>query len=126
MSNKQTKKGIHELYKKDKTEAEKALWGASANRRGFLKKTAIVAMGAALGAPVVFGRNYPSGLIPAAFADSNDFFSLPGKHSGLIILNDKPINAETPPHLLQDELTPNELFFVRNNGLPPIFALNFK
>ena len=119
MSDKQTKKGIHEFYNKDKTEAEKFLWGASANRRGFLKKSAIVAMGAALGAPVVFGRNYPSGLIPAAFADSNDLFSLPGKHSGLVILNDKPINAETPPHLLDDKVTPGNKLFVRNNGLPP-------
>ena len=50
--------GIHELFAKDKTEAEKKLYGASANRRGFLKKSAIVAMGSILGANVVFGKNY--------------------------------------------------------------------
>ena len=119
MFDKQTKKGIHELYAKDKTEAEKILWGASANRRGFLKKSAILAMGTVLGAPIVFGRSYPSGLIPAALADSEDIFSLPGKHPGLIVLNDKPINAETPPHLLDDKITPSDKLFVRNNGLPP-------
>jgi len=35
------------------------------------------------------------------------------------VLNDRSINAETAPHLLDDELTPNEFFFVRNNGIPP-------
>lgn len=119
MSSNKTKKGLHEFYTKNKSEAETKIWGATANRRGFLKKTAIIAMGTAIGAPVVFGRNYPSGLIPAVFADSDDFFSLPGKDPGLIVLNDKPINAETPPHLLDDKITPGDKLFVRNNGLPP-------
>jgi DMSO/TMAO reductase YedYZ molybdopterin-dependent catalytic subunit len=44
---------------------------------------------------------------------------LPGKDGRLIVLNDRPINAETPPHLLDPELTPSDMFFVRNNGLPP-------
>ena len=35
------------------------------------------------------------------------------------ILNDKPINAETPAHLLDDPVTPAERMFVRNNGIPP-------
>jgi sulfite oxidase len=38
----------------------------------------------------------------------------------LTILNDRPVNAETPPYLLDDKITPGEMFFVRNNGLPPI------
>jgi DMSO/TMAO reductase YedYZ molybdopterin-dependent catalytic subunit len=37
----------------------------------------------------------------------------------LRILNDRPINAETPPHLLDHDLTPAKYFFVRNNGIPP-------
>ncbi|MEM7220598.1 MAG: sulfite oxidase [Pseudomonadota bacterium] len=37
----------------------------------------------------------------------------------LRLLNDRPINAETPAHLLDDEVTPAERFFVRNNGVPP-------
>ncbi|MGK0363578.1 MAG: DMSO/TMAO reductase YedYZ molybdopterin-dependent catalytic subunit [Saprospiraceae bacterium] len=119
MSNKTKKVGIHELYANDKTSAEKQLFGASANRRGFLKKSAIVAMGTLLGGRVVFGKNYPSGLIPAGLADSKELFSLPGKHPGLVILNDRPINAETPPFLLDDKITPADKLFVRNNGLPP-------
>ncbi|MDA9182505.1 sulfite oxidase, partial [Saprospiraceae bacterium] len=42
-----------------------------------------------------------------------------GKSDKLKLLNDRPVNAETPAHLLNDDLTSNELFFVRNNGLPP-------
>ena len=37
----------------------------------------------------------------------------------LTILNDRPINAETPPHLLDDPITPTERHFVRNNGIIP-------
>ncbi len=29
-------------------------------------------------------------------------------------------NAETPPHLLDDAITPTSRHFVRNNGLPPV------
>ena len=38
---------------------------------------------------------------------------------GLRVLNDRPINAETPAHLLDDDFTPAEYFFVRNNGITP-------
>lgn len=38
---------------------------------------------------------------------------------GLTVLNDRPINIETPPHLLDDKITPANRMFVRNNGLPP-------
>ena len=50
------------------------------------------------------------------FFDTN---TLPGKDPELIILNDRPINAEAPPHLLVDRITPGDKFFVRNNGIPP-------
>ena len=43
---------------------------------------------------------------------------MPGK-DGLTILNDRPVNAETPAHLLNDEVTPTSRHFVRNNGIPP-------
>ncbi len=60
----------------------------------------------------------PGGLIPAAIADAMKPFKIHGKQ-GLIVLNDRPINAETPPHLLDDDFTPAKYFFVRNNGIPP-------
>ncbi len=44
---------------------------------------------------------------------------LPGKHPGLTLLNDRPVNAETPPHLLAPEVTPADRMFVRNNGVVP-------
>ena len=47
---------------------------------------------------------------------------LPGKHPDLVVLNDRPINAETPAHLLNDRLTPAANFFVRNNGIPPVLT----
>lgn len=37
----------------------------------------------------------------------------------LRLLNDRPFNAETPAHLLNDDTTPTEMLFLRNNGHPP-------
>jgi DMSO/TMAO reductase YedYZ molybdopterin-dependent catalytic subunit len=42
-----------------------------------------------------------------------------GKHKDLILLNDKPLNIETPPHLLDEAITPKDKMFVRNNGNMP-------
>ena len=44
------------------------------------------------------------------------------KKSELTILNDRPLSAETPPHLLDDEVTPTHRLFVRNNGIVPSIA----
>ena len=60
----------------------------------------------------------PAGLIPAAFAAESAETEIEGKE-GLIVLNTRPINAETPAHLLDDAITPNHRMFVRNNGIPP-------
>lgn len=38
---------------------------------------------------------------------------------GLRLLNERPLNAETPAHLLTDATTPTNRLFVRNNGLLP-------
>jgi len=88
-------------------------------RRGFIKKSTLAAMSAVLGAKIVFADSFPVGMIPAGLAHDIEPINLPGKSAKLIVLNDRPINAETPPEYLDDALTPNELFFVRNNGLPP-------
>ncbi len=116
--------GIHALYTKDSAQADKQLWGRSVNpvtRRGFLKNSGLAAMAAAVGAAIPFANQMPGGLIPAALADSDQPFTIAGKE-GLRVLNDRPINAETPPHLLDDDLTPAKHFFVRNNGIPPDLA----
>ncbi|MDX2305254.1 MAG: sulfite oxidase [Microscillaceae bacterium] len=76
-------------------------------------------MSLALGAEIVFANHIPSGLIPATFANSDQDFQLEGKHPDLVVLNDRPWNVETPPHLLDDLITSGDKLFVRNNGLPP-------
>ncbi len=113
--------GIHELYAIDPIRADALLWGRRAHRltrRGFIKGGGLAAMGAALGAHIPFAGLMPEGLIPAALAQSDSDFVLPGK-DGLTVLNDRPINAETPAHLLDDRVTPASRLFVRNNGIPP-------
>lgn len=88
------------------------------NRRQFLKDTAIAVSGFMLGVPIVFANKIPVGY--TLVGDVQDLGEpLPEKHPQMTILNDRPVNAETPPHLLDADLTPNDLFFVRNNGLPP-------
>ncbi|WP_227369632.1 sulfite oxidase [Halomonas sp. M20] len=114
-------RGIHELYAEDPLAADKELWDRETDplsRRGFLKRSSLLAMAAAVGASIPFADKMPSGLIPAALAQSDEPFSIEGKE-GLTVLNDRPVNAETPPHLLDDDVTPAKYMFVRNNGLPP-------
>ncbi len=113
-------RGLHELYSNG-ADADGTLWGRQVDpltRRGFLKGSGLAAMSAALGASIPFAEYMPGGLIPAALAQSDAAFEIPGK-DGLVVLNDRPINAETPAHLLDDRVTPASRLFVRNNGIPP-------
>ena len=113
--------GIHKLYAEDPIKADKSIWGRLTDpltRRGFLKNSGLLAMTGALGSSIPFAKNMPAGLIPAAFAQTNDKFEIFGKE-GLKILNDRPLNAETPAHLLDDRVTPSSRLFIRNNGIPP-------
>lgn len=116
------KHGIHELYGDDPVNADLKLWGRKPepmSRRGFLTKGSLAAMSAAVGASIPFAHLMPSGLIPAVLAQTDTPFEIPGKE-GLIVLNDRPVNAETPAHLLDDRITPANRLFVRNNGIPPV------
>ena len=72
----------------------------SINRRRFISNLAAVS--AALGAEVVFHKYLPDGLAPVALAEGKDGFFVEDK-SGLTILNDRPVNAETLPHFLNDD-----------------------
>ncbi|MDB0061144.1 sulfite oxidase [Gammaproteobacteria bacterium] len=112
---------IDSLYAADPIAADRRLWGretSALSRRGFLKKSGLVTMSAAIGAAIPFSRFMPAGLIPAAFAAEGSSALIEGKE-GLIVLNDRPLNAETPAHLLDDSITPSKYMFVRNNGVPP-------
>ena len=84
------------------------------SRRGFLRRSAAAAT--ALGLPIVFWRRLPANVQPIAWAAQGD--EIPGK-DGLTLLGDRPLNAETPAHLLDDRVTPASRLFVRNNGWPP-------
>lgn len=120
---KRKERGLSELYAEDPDRADALVFGRRSNpdRRGFLKGAGLMAMAAAVGAHIPFHRNYPAGLIPAALAEGAGGFVLEGK-DGLVILSDRPINAETPAHLLDDDVTPNSRHFVRDNGALPEMA----
>lgn len=116
-------RGLCELYQNDPERADRLVFGRETHkdRRGFLRGAGLATMGAMLGASIPFHRNYPAGLIPAALADDSEMAFFKTK-DGLTLLNDRPINAETPPHLLDDAVTPNNRHFVRNNGVVPDIA----
>jgi DMSO/TMAO reductase YedYZ molybdopterin-dependent catalytic subunit len=117
-------RGLIELYAEDPERADRLVFGRTPNadRRGFLKGAGLAAMAAAVGANIPFHRNFPAGLIPSALAqEAAGGVILQGK-DGLVLLSDRPLNAETPAHLLDDDVTPNSRHFVRDNGLMPDMA----
>ena len=80
------------------------------DRRRFLRQTSIVGAGSLLVPSIVSG--FQSNQIKLVNG-------IPGKHPDLVILNDRPWNAETPAHLLDEAVTSMDRLFVRNNGLVP-------
>src|SRR5581483_2643946 len=122
---------IAELYADDPERADALVFGrrTGIDRRGFLGGAGLAAMKAAIGAPIVFAASMAGGRLPAAVAQPTErnaspasadprprTLDLPGKDGGLILLGDKPLVAETPERLLDDETTPTPKFFIRNNG----------
>lgn len=91
---------------------------AACTRRGFLRGASLAGVSAALGVPIPFAEHFPDGLIPVALGQDAGGLTIPGK-DGVRVLNDRPINAETPVTLLDDNITPNARHFVRNNGIVP-------
>lgn len=89
--------------------------GVQEGRRNFLKKTSLASVAAIVGMSVPFEGNVGNGFIPAVMANTD---KLDGKN-GLTLLNDRPVNAETPPENLDDAITPTNRHFIRNNGLLP-------
>ena len=110
-------RGLFALYREDPDKADRLLFGrvTHPDRRGFLKNAGLATMAALVGATIPFHRNMPAHFIPVALADAA---VIEGK-DGLVVLNDRPLNAETPAHLLDDAITPTERHFIRNNGIPP-------
>lgn len=90
--------------------------GSGMNRRRFLSKGSLALFGTMLGTNIVYGKLLPEGVVPLALLDQD----LPkGKHPELSVLNDRPWNAEAPPHLLDQAITSADRLFIRNNGIPP-------
>lgn len=89
---------------------------ADLSRRGFLGRTGMAAAAAAVGMNIPFERNLRDGWVPVANAEAVSGMS--GKN-GLKLLNDRPLNAETLAHMLDDAITPTARHFIRNNGIPP-------
>lgn len=92
---------------------------AGENRRQFLKAGALGLAGLALPAGWLLGKPRPGQPLVAPGGKQVLGGSIPGKHPDLVVLGDKPWNIETPPHLLDDAITPADKVFVRNNGLMP-------
>jgi sulfite oxidase len=105
----------------------------NSSRRGFLGSTGLAAMGAIVGSTMPLSGN--SAGIPSAHAQAGpaaepapakgpQYLKFPGKHEGLVVLGERPLVAETPESLLDDDTTPIEKFYIRNNGQIPEEAKN--
>ena len=128
-------RSLDELYEADPERADAVVFGrrAGPSRRGFLNGAGLAAFGAAVGGAVPFAGTMPSGLIPAALAQGAassggpapkgpQLLDFPGKDKGLVVLGERPLVAETPEQMLDDETTPTAKFFIRNNGQIPEVA----
>jgi len=129
-------RSIEELYRDDPERADALAFGRESgpNRRGFLGGAGLAAMSAAVGGAIPFAANMPGGLIPAAMAQGTApaaappaapaakgpiYLNYPGKSDRLVVIGERPLVAETPENLLDDDTTPTEKFYVRNNGQIP-------
>lgn len=89
------------------------------SRRGFIKKHSQIMLSVSLASYF----SIPMNVVPL-FANDTLKINNIHKKNDLTILNDRPINAETPPHLLDDSITPTNRHFVRNNGIMPNLSSN--
>jgi sulfite oxidase len=125
-------RSLEELYQDDPERADAVVFGRRSrlSRRGFLGGSGVAAMGTVVGAALPFADRMPAGLVPAALAQGQSasppaaqkgpqYLSFPGKSDKLVVLGERPLVAETPEHLLDDDTTPTDKFFIRNNGLLP-------
>jgi len=83
----------------------------SASRRRFLGSAGLFSAAAILGVSVPLQMTSTRAFAQAGAIDGKE---------GLAVLNDRPLNAETPAHLLDDPITPTSRHFIRNNGLEPM------
>jgi sulfite oxidase len=135
-------RSLAELYQDDPERADAVVLGRKTgpSRRGFLEGAGLAAFGAAVGSALPHSSNIPAGLVPAALAQGApppppagspppasppppprgpQLLNFPGKDGRLVVLGERPLVAETPESLLDDDTTPTDRFFIRNNGQIP-------
>ena len=100
----------------------------STSRRGFLGSAGLAAIGVTIGGSLPLPGH--GGGIPGAQAQATppaapaapkgpQYLKFPGKNDKLVVLGERPLVAETPESLLDDDTTPIEKFYIRNNGQIP-------
>jgi DMSO/TMAO reductase YedYZ molybdopterin-dependent catalytic subunit len=124
-----TERSVQELYRDDPARADALAFG----RRRALKGSAFAVMGAAVGGAIPFADSMPAGTQPALFArpaaaqgaaqgaGQPQLLRMDGK-APLIQLQERPLVAETPEHLLDEAVTSYANHFIRNNGQIPEVA----
>src|SRR5215510_7529250 len=121
-----TERSIDELYH-DPERADALIFGrkTDVSRRGFLGGAGLAATSAAVGGTIPFAANMPGGLAQGAEPPKGpQYLNFPGKSDKLVVLGERPLVAETPEQLLDDDTTPTDKFFIRNNGPTPEPASN--
>ena len=94
------------------------------SRRRFLGSSGLAAIGAVIGGALSrngagISQAHAQAAPAAAPAKGPQHLKFPGKNEGLVVLGEKPLVAETPESLLDDDTTPIEKFYIRNNGQIP-------
>ena len=102
------------------TISQEAPTESGVSRRSFLRKSSVAAMAAAVGSQIPFGDLLPEGMQLVGMAHAEEAMKIEGKIPEMVVLNTRPLNAEPPPHFLDEEITPYNKMFVRNNGIPPV------
>ena len=102
------------------TITEEAPADSGVSRRSFLRNGSVAAMAATIGSQIPFGDLLPEGMQLVGMAQAEEAMKIEGKIPEMIVLNNKPLNAEPPPHFLDEDITPYSKMFVRNNGIPPV------
>ncbi len=102
------------LVERGATNDDLRRFDAFVSRRGFLGASG-AALLSALGADAAFEGLFGRGLLPMAMADAPASSDVDGK-PGMILHVTHPVSGEFPPHMLDDDITPTQRHYVRNNG----------
>src|SRR5262245_32982239 len=96
----------------------------SADRRGFLRAAGLATVAAALAGGTARGQaptSPPPQAPPSAAPPPQQgprLLQMPGK-ARLVVLQDRPLVAQTPESMLDDDTTPTDKFFISNHGVMP-------